>query len=155
VLAVIVPLPGLVGYEDLENTIKNLQCYTNHIIIYPPGYSKMADPELRKMLEFDPAELSLFLSIMRKRYKINLNNMSDPLMPLRFFPYEFMLRTHNRKYKNVLWMFSSAAYKRANKILKQFEPSVPNNHYSAHVKNLTYGGNINAAGLLMVNAVGF
>ena len=103
------PLPNLVGYGDLENTIKALCCYTNHIIIYPPGYSKMAGPGLKKTLEHDPAELSLFLSKMRKRYKINLNNMSDPLMPPRFFPYNFMLRAHNGKYRNILWMFSSAA----------------------------------------------
>ncbi len=151
VQGVIVPVPSLVGYEDLENTIKALCCYTNHIIVYPPGYSKITDPELRKTLEFDPKELSLFLSKMRKKYKINLNNMSDPLMPLRFFPYEFMLRTYNSKFKNVLWMFSAAAYKKASKALKQLEPSVPNNHYATRVKNLTYGGNINAAGLLMVS----
>jgi hypothetical protein len=151
VQAVIVPLPNLVGYEDLENTIKNLQCYTNHIIVYPPGYSKMAGPELKKTLEFDPGELSLFLSKMRKRYKINLNNMSDPLMPLRFFPHNFMLRAYNSKYNNVLWMFSSAAYGRAKKILRQYEPSVPNHHYGVNVENLTYGGNISAAGLLMVS----
>jgi uncharacterized Fe-S cluster-containing radical SAM superfamily protein len=149
--AVIVPVPNLVGYEDLENTIKALCCYTNYIIIYPPGYSRMAGPELRKTLEYDPAELSLFLSEMRKKYKINLNNMSDPLMPLRFFPYDFMLRAHNSKHRNVLWMFSSAAYKKAKKILKEFEPSVPNSHHAVNVKNLTYGGNISAAGLLMVS----
>ena len=77
--------------------------------------------------------------------------MSDPLMPLRFFQYELMLQTHDKKFKNVLWMFSSAAYKKASKILKQFEPSVPNNHHVVQVKNLTYGGNINAAGLLLVS----
>ena len=48
-------------------------------------------------------------------------------------------------------MFSSAAHNRAKKILKQYEPSVPNNHYAVNVKNYTYGGNINAAGLLMVS----
>ena len=148
---VIVPLPELVGYEDLENTIRSLCCYTKRILIYAPGFSKLASDELKSIIYADYKELSLFFLKMRKRYKIFLDFMSDPLKPLGFTPYSFMVNTYNSKFKNVLWMFSSAAYTRAKKTLEEFIPHVPNNHYGIKVKNKTYGGNINVAGLLMVD----
>ena len=148
---VIVPLPALVGYEDLENTIRNLCCYTKRVLIYAPGYSKLVSNELKDMIYADYTELSHFFQKMRKRYKIFLDYMSDPLKPLGFAPYNFMVNSFNSKFKNVLWLFSEAAYTGGKKILEGHIPHVPNNHYAAKVKNKTYGGNINAAGLLMVD----
>lgn len=149
--ATIVPLPTLVGYNDLENTIKNLRCYTSHILIYAPGFSKLVNPELKKILDVDYHELSRFLNTMRKKYKVFLNFFTDPLKPLDFSPYNFMTRSYDSNFKNVLWLFSEAAYKRCKKILEQYISYVPNNHYAVKVNNRTYGGNISVAGLLTTN----
>ena len=149
--ATIVPLPTLVGYKDLENTIKNLRCYTKHILIYAPGFSKLVTPELKKILDIDYDELSRFLGAMIKKYKVSLNFFTDPLKPLDFFPYNFMMRSYNSNFKNVLWLFSKAAYKRCKKILEGYIPYVPNSHYAVQVDNKTYGGNISVAGLLMTD----
>lgn len=148
--AAMVPLPTLFGYDDIENTIKNLRCYTNHVIIYAPGFSKLASPKLAKILDVDYEELSEFLTKMRKKYKFSLDFTSDPLKPINFFPFDFMVRSFNNKFKNVLWLFSEAAYDRAKKILDGYNPYIPNSHYGVVVQNKTYAGNINVAGLLMV-----
>jgi uncharacterized Fe-S cluster-containing radical SAM superfamily protein len=149
--ATIVPLPTLVGYDDLENTIKSLRCYTKHILIYAPGFSKLVNPELKKILDVDYYELSKFLNTMIKKYKVSLSFFTDPLRPLDFFPHNFMMRSCDSNFKNVLWLFSKAAYKRCKKILEGYVPYVPNNHYPVQVNNRTYGGNISVAGLLMTD----
>ncbi len=53
--------------------------------------------------------------------------------------------------QNVVWLFSEAAYERGRKILDEESQFVPNQHYAKLVKNYTFGGNIVAAGLLMVD----
>lgn len=149
--ATLVPLPAMVGYDDIENTIKNLRCYTSNISIYAPGYSRLITPELKKLMAVDYCELSRFLTAMRKKYKLFLDFFTDPLQPLDFYPHEFMSRSFQGKFKNVLWLFSEAAYGRNKKILEAYEPYVPNNHYAVKVINKTYGGNICVAGLLMTS----
>jgi len=149
--AALVPLPRLVGYEDLENTLKALRCYTNKIIVYPPGFSRIADDGLVDILDTDYRELSSFFSGMRRKYHLDIDLHADPFKPIDFNPFQFMQRSFHRKFKHVLWMFSEAAYGRAKKILEAHLPFVPNDHYGVKVKNRTYGGNIVAAGLLMVD----
>ena len=146
----IVPLPNLFGYSDIEKTISNFRFYTTSILAYLPGYSKYADNKLQGILDFDPVEMSQFLSKMRKKYKINIHETHDILKPLNFTPFNLMIKSYNSKFKNVLWMLSSAAFIRANKVIKSHLPYVPNNHHTVKVKNFTYGGNIDSAGLLMV-----
>jgi hypothetical protein len=148
---VIVHLPNLVGYADIENTIKTMKAWTNHVIILPPGYSHKASPELKKILDVDYCELSAFVIEMRKKYKIQLSLQTDLLSPLRLNPFRLMQRTFNAKYRNVLWLFSEAAYERAKRILEDWNPFVPNEHFAFMVKNYTYQGNITCSGLLMVS----
>jgi len=148
--AIVVAVPRLVGYDDLENTIKALRIYTDQISIYPPGYSDEASSDLKKSLEVDYGELSRFLITMRKRYNVDLALMTDLLKPLDFYPLGLMKKTHAAKFKRVLWLFSEAAHEQGSKILAAHERFVPNRHYAARVKNTTYGGNIICAGLLMV-----
>lgn len=148
---VIVPLPKLVGYADIENTIKNIRPFSDSILIYSPGFSKKASIELKKIMNVDFGELSSFFMKMRKKYNVNLTFLTDPLMPLDFFPYNIMKRTFYSKFQKVLWLFSEAAYDRGEKILKDYDKFTANDHFGIMVKNYTYLGNIICAGLLMVS----
>jgi len=147
----IVPLPNLVGYDDIENTIRAFSRYTKDILVYAPGYSKLVDGDLKSIIHADYNELSIFFSKMRKKYGVLIVFYSDPLMPLPFMPFTFMTNTFNFNFENVLWLFSEAAYERGKKIIESFLPQIPNNHYTEQVKNYTYEGNINVSGLLMVD----
>lgn len=148
--AALVPLPNLVGYEDIENTIMALRFYVKNIIVYLPGYSKNASSEQKRLMDVDFFELSSFFSKMRKNYRINLDVKPDLIKPLNFDPYNFMLNSYNKAFRNVLWLFSEAAYKKAKNNLEDYQPFVPNNHYAVNVRNFTYEGNIICSGLLMV-----
>lgn len=87
---------------------------------------------------------------MRKKYGIDIYFPTDPLRPLDFHPFNLMQRSFRASFRNVLWLFSDAAYERAKKILDELGPFVPNQHHSFVVKNYTYRGNIICSGLLMV-----
>ncbi|MFC2169594.1 radical SAM protein [Acidobacteriota bacterium] len=148
---VMVPLPSLVGYSDIENSIKRLTAFTNHFYVYLPGYTSKTSSDLKKILDVDYRELSSFLIKMRKKYRIDIEVPSDLLKPISFSPYKLMLNSYYEKRQNVLWLISEGAYKQARKILKDFNPFLPNEHFAYMVKNNTYRGNIICAGLLMVS----
>lgn len=147
----IVPLPNFVGYEDVENTIKFMGCFTKSIVVFAPGYSFKISKGLKRKLHTDFRELSRFLIKMRKKYKVALDLLPDLLKPLPFLPYDMMLRSFGEKFKNILWLFSEAAYGKAQKILSEWNDFIPNRHYAFMVKNDTYRGNIICSGLLMVS----
>ena len=146
-----VPLPRLVGYADIQNTIKTLKAWTKRILIYAPGYSNKVLPELREILDVDLCELSAFVTEMRKKYRMNLDLQTDLSSPLNFTPAPLMHRTFLAKYRNVLWLLSEAAYEKAKRILEDWNPYFPNEHFAFMVKNNSYGGNIICSGLLMVS----
>lgn len=148
--ATIVPLINLVGYDDFENTIKALRFFTKEVFVYAPGYSFKAPEDLRNALEIDYRQLSRFLIEMRKKYKMNLMLLTDLEAPINFFPYQVMHSTFNAQFKNVLWLFSEAAFEKAKKILEEYNKFIANEHYAVLAKNETYRGNIICAGLLMV-----
>lgn len=147
----LVPLPALVGYEDIENTIRTLRMFTNKVIIYPPGYSKLVTEDLRKIMAVDFEALSRFISLMRKKYKVALDLMTDVLSPLDFYPEQVMRESFFAGFKNVLWLFSEGSFQRASKVLNDFNAFLPNEHHAFMVRNTTYGGNIICSGLLMVS----
>lgn len=146
--ATIVPLPALVGYNDLENTIRALSIHTKSVFIYAPGFSRLVSPDLRAILDVDHHELSRFLRSMTQRYGVCFTFFGDPLRPLEFLPEPIMMRTCSNNFRHVLWLFSAAAFKRGKRILERYAPYVPNSHHAVQVHNRTYGGNITAAGLL-------
>lgn len=148
---VIVLLPNLVGYADIENTIKFMKAWTRHVIISAAGYSHKASSELEEILDADFREVSAFAIEMRKKYNMQLSLQTDLLNPLRFTPYSTMQRTFGAQYRNVLWLLSEAAFERAARILEDWSPFVPNEHFAFMVKNNTYRGNIICSGLLMVS----
>ena len=49
----LVPLPILVGYDDIENTIKNLRMFTKQVLVYLPGCSYKVPPAQKKILDID------------------------------------------------------------------------------------------------------
>jgi uncharacterized Fe-S cluster-containing radical SAM superfamily protein len=149
--AALVALPRMVGYSDIQNTIKVLKAWTKRIIIYAPGYSAKTSPELKDILVVDFYELSKFITEMRKIYKIDLDLHPDLSKPMFFSPAPIMYKSFNAKYKNVLWLLSEAAFERMKIILEDWNPYFPNEHYAFMVKNNTYGGNIICSGLLMTN----
>jgi hypothetical protein len=53
-------------------------------------------------------------------------------------------------YREVVWLSSAAAFCRLESLVKEKTRSAPNLHHVEPVENGTYGGNIMAAGLLMV-----
>ena len=149
--AAIVPLPHLVGYPDIENTIKKFRFFTREVIAYAPGYSYKAPKELKKILDTDFLELSRFFMKVRKKYKMNIVLYPDLGAPPDFYPHAIMVETYRKKFSNVLWLFSSSIYKHAKIILEKCNKLVPNEHYAHEVKNNTYRGNIICSGLLMVD----
>lgn len=146
----IVLLPHLVGYKDIEKTIKALCFYTRDIFAFASGYSFKAPKATKKLLQADYLELSRFITRMRKKYRVNLELLPDLLKPLEFSPYRVMHSSSLAKFKNVLWCFSEAAFNKAKKIVAEWNHFLPNEHYAFMVKNNTYRGNIICSGLLMV-----
>jgi len=149
--ASMVPLPKLTGYGDIEKTIQKLKFFVKDIFIWPPGYTKISSPELKRLMNVDYGELARFLSKMRKKHGINLSFPGDPLAPIDFYPDRVMLESYYKKFNKAAWFFSEAAYKRANAALGAYNRSVPNEHRGFMVRNNTFGGNIICSGLLMVN----
>jgi uncharacterized Fe-S cluster-containing radical SAM superfamily protein len=147
----LVPLPNLVGYEDIEHTLRTLKAWTKKVLIWGPGYTKKATAELKAILDTDFRELSAFMARMRKTYRMDLELKPDPLGPLNFAPFHIMQKTAYARRRNVLWMLSEAAYDRGKKILGDWNGYFPNEHVAVMVKNNTYGGNIICSGLLMVS----
>lgn len=147
----IVPLPRFVGYDDIEKTIKFMRCFTVNITLFAPGYSFKVPPALKRTLSADYRQLSSFLITMRKKHKVHLSLLPDLLDPLNFSPGQLMLQSFGKKYKQVLWVFSEAAYEKAKTILSEWNNFVPNEHYACMAKNYTYRGNIICSGLLQVS----
>jgi len=147
----LVPLPALVGYDDIEQTIRAFKQWTDTVLIWGPGYTRLATPELRAILDTDDRELSRFMARMRKTYQMDLELKPDPLGPLAFAPFRVMRKTVYAKRRHVLWMLSEAAYTRARRTLAGWKGYFPNDHVAVKVKNHTYGGNIVCSGLLMVS----
>ena len=144
------PMPSMVGYGDIENTIKFLSNYTRYIYIFAPGYSQLVPLEIKNMLVYDKKEMSDFFIDMRRKYHVEIDWPLDPAKPLEFIPYRAMLDTYYQNFNHVLWLFSEAAHARGERVIEEYLPLVPNEHYAMEVKNRTYGGNIEAAGLLQV-----
>jgi len=162
--ATIVAMPNLVGFDDIEGTIRYLRQYTEVINIYSPHYTDAANQqpepeEFRHKMSYDPIEMSKFLKRMRVIYNTNIDWPLDPLKPINvggyhssFMPAGIMNTLHSKGQKHALWLFSEAAWIRgAGKVVMEAAPYFSNKHSVLCVKNRTYGGSITTAGLLMVD----
>jgi len=147
----VVPMPELVGWDDIDQTIEKLSNYSNRIQIYTPGFTDNSNEKTKKFMNIDLEELSTVLNILSKKYSVDLSFFGDPNKPINFYPEGMLNMTMDMRYMNVLWMFSEFAYTQANSILNAYARTTGNNHYTCSVKNYTYGGNIKCAGLLTVD----
>ena len=145
----VVALPNLVGYNDIEQTLKFLDNNSDYIQIWKPGYSKLADDSLVEMLYVDDDEFVAFLRRMYKANKTFTHSDADPSIPLKLDVHSIMHDT--LAYKNVSWLTSSLCYDRLCKLVEDCSILFSNNHKVVEVENITYGGNVSCTGLLMVS----
>lgn len=156
--ASMVPMPSLVGYDDIEKTVAFLSQYVNYIQIWGPGYTNYTKPETLAMLKYDKDELSKFLAEMSKKYSVSLHWSLDPtrLEELEFPKdvfYSQFVRAFKEK-KELLFLSSTAAYKSANKVFPRIARDFPGVSYEIReVPNKAYGGNIQVSGLWMLSDV--
>ncbi len=157
----LVTMPNLVGYDDVENTIKYLSQFVSVICVWSPHYTDATPPyeTFRHEMSYDPNEMSEFMTKMRSKYNIDIDWPLDPNKPINtggyhseFMPATIMEKLFKQGRKNPLWLFSEAAWIRgAGKLIEQSQPFFANQHTAVSVKNTTYGGTITCAGLLMVD----
>lgn len=157
----LVTMPNLVGYDDVENTIKYLSQFVSVICVWSPHYTNATPPyeEFRHEMSYDPNEMSEFLQKMRIKYNVDIDWPLDPNKPINvggyhseFMPAVIMEKLLKFGRKAPLWLFSEAAWIRgAGKLIEQSQPFFANHHYATCVKNTTYGGTITCAGLLFVD----
>jgi len=149
----LVPMPSLVGWNDLEKTIKFYA--PSFFYIYGPGYTKYTKGDLSKF-EYDKMELSLFLERMSYRYGFIYEWPLNPRAPLELDHKNLFHTMKNfvvNGRKNFLWLSSVAARERFEKVINSLAVGLPVKNNVIDVKNHTYGGNIEVAGLLVLKDV--
>jgi Radical SAM superfamily/Protein of unknown function (DUF512) len=157
-IGTIVPLPKLCGWDDLEQTYAHLVSQgAKSMILYWPGHTKRTQPGVVADLECSLAEFTDFAERMKTAYPVPLIAHPDMVSPLQTRVETIVAKTlkGNPKnsggaYRKVVWLSSAAAYCRLESLVKEKTASAPNLHQVEVVENGTYGGNIMAAGLLMV-----
>lgn len=147
----IVPMPNLVGYQDMEQTIQWLSRFVIDILMWSPGWTKYTKPDAKELMDTNYEDLSKFFISMRKKHNVDIDFLTDPFIPLVFDPINLMKDSFHRRYSRVGWFISEAAFFRLSNMIEATSLFIPNHHYPIMVKNNTYGGNIICSGLLMVN----
>jgi len=157
-IGTIVPLPKICGWDGLERTYAHFVALgASSMILYWPGHTKRTRPEIVADLECSLAEFTDFAERMKTAYGVPLIPHPDMISPLGVRVETIAAKTlkGNPKnggsaYRKVVWLSSAAAFCRLESLVKEKTRSVPNFHQVEPVENGTYGGNILAAGLLMV-----
>jgi hypothetical protein len=157
-IGTIVPLPKICGWDDIERTYAHFVSQgASSVILYWPGHTKRTRPEVVADLECSLAEFTDFAERMKTAYRVPLIPHPDMVSPLRVRVAAIVAKTlrGNPKngggaYRKVVWLSSAAAFCRLESLVKEKTASAPNIHQVEAVENGTYGGNIIAAGLLMV-----
>jgi len=154
----IVPLPRICGWEDTEKTYGYFVSQgATSMILYWPGYTVCSPPEVVEEIACPLEEFTAFAERMRSTYTIPLTAHPEMKAPLSIPVKRIMagtlrgnLRAKGGPFRKVVWLTSQAAYPRLQGMVASRAPSFPNQHQVFPVPNRTYGGNIIAAGLLMV-----
>jgi len=155
----IVPLPAICGWEDLEQTYAYfVEHGATSLILYWPGYTVCTPPEVVRQVACPLVEFTTFAERMRARFPtVPLSAFPEMKAPLPLPVKRIMAQTLRGNLKasggpfaRVLWLTSVAAYPRLEAAVASHAPSFPNQHRVVPVPNRTYGGNIMAAGLMMV-----
>jgi hypothetical protein len=157
-IGTIVPLPKICGWADIERTYEYFSSQgARSMILYWPGHTKRTRPEVVADMECSLAEFTDFAERMKTAYRVPLIPHPDMVSPLRVRVAAIVAKTlkGNPKngggaYRKVVWLSSAAAFCRLESLVKEKAASALNIHQVEAVENGTYGGNIMAAGLLMV-----
>lgn len=155
----IVTLPEICGWPDIERSYASFVAQgAKLMMIWWPGWTQRTPPERLKDLECSLEKFEAFAAKMRNKYKVPLIVCPETKAPLNLPVKRIMastmrgnIKTGGGPYREVLWLSSEAVLERLTDILKAQAPAFSNRHIVAPVKNVSYGGNIICAGLLMVN----
>jgi len=145
------PLPNLVGWDDIEESISYISKHKDRMDMSGSCFSGDVDLEVQDWMKIDYHELSDFIRKMEKKYNIVINSDPDVGKDLEFYPKWVIINTIQKKYKNVVWLISECAYDRAKKILNKEARLSANKHHIEMVKNISYGGNIIVSGILLTS----
>ncbi len=154
----IVPVPSLVGYDDIESVFDffSSKFEKGNVIVYSPGYTKYTKKEVLDRLRYDKKEMSSFIKKMRKKYSTKINWSSDPVEKLNVSP-DFLKSVFKNlkanKIESVIFFTSLAAQERMKKLIGEVVGGEKIKINVIAVENKAYGGNIECAGLLMVNDI--
>jgi hypothetical protein len=153
----ITPLPSMVGYDDLDNTIRCCkEVGINYINIYAPGYTKYTPEKIIGSMIYDKQELSNFLSDMSRKHDVLITWPLDPNIPLSF-PInnlsEHMKNIYRQGHRECYWMVSTAVASRFKEVMDKITRTIPVEAHVIPVENSNYGGNIEVAGLLVVDDI--
>jgi len=157
-MGTIVPLPKICGWDNIERTYEYFSSQgASAMILYWPGHTKRTLPEVVADLECSLAEFTDFAERMKSAHSVRLIPHPDMISPLGVRVETIVAKTlkGNPKnggaaYRRVVWLSSAAAFCRLESLVTEKASSVPNIHQVEPVENGTYGGNIMASGLLMV-----
>ncbi len=157
-IGTIVPLPRICSWGEIERTYANFVSQgAKSMILYWPGHTRRTPPQVVKDLECSLGEFTDFAERMKVAHGLPLIRWPDMVTPLQVRVETIIAKTlkGNPKwggaaYRKVVWLSSAAAFCRLEFLVKEKSASSSNVHQVMAVENETYGGNIIAAGLLMV-----
>lgn len=157
-IGVMVILPAICGWNDIERSYANFVRHgARSMILWWPGYTIRTPGKIVQELKCPLAAFTDFAERMRKTHKIPLLPHPDmaaaldlPLSKIMALTLQGNIRNGAGPYRRVLWLTSEAAAERLAAGIAKQASAFPNQHDVFPVKNLTYGGNIFCAGLLMV-----
>lgn len=155
----IVPLPAVCGWEEIDNTYGAfVSAGAQGMILFMPGYSRLAPPETVRQMACSPVEFMDFADRMGTLHGIPVAAYPYTRGDLKI-PYGKILaatakgnpRNALGAYRRVLWLVSEAAQGGIRQGIAAAAPGAAETHVVRAVRNGTYGGNISAAGLLMAD----
>lgn len=144
------PMPSMLGWDDVEQTIAYISKYKRYMDMSGSCYTKDLPQDVRDLMYLDYNELSAFIRVMSAKYNIDIRSDPDVARDLPFYPKFVILNTIQKGYKNVVWLMSECASERASKIMEFETRTSANKHYVQMVKNETYGGNVIISGVLLI-----
>jgi uncharacterized Fe-S cluster-containing radical SAM superfamily protein len=153
-----VPMPRLCGWDDIDRTFEHFaSAGAKSMILWWPGHSLRTPESIVREQACELSEFQEFVERMRDRFHLPMEILPDMVSPLPVPVKTIVARTlrGNPKtlggpYRRVVWLSSRAAFARLQPLVDQAAAGAVNRHHVVAADNLTYRGNIMAAGLLMV-----
>ena len=148
----IVPLRSNLNNGDVESTIRYLKnSKVESIDIHRPGYTKYTPSHIAKELTIPDKELFEFILLMKKKHKVNID-IERLSAGSKFKDIFYRLRTLFKNTKNLhikkkLFLCSKAVEDILPLVLIKMEMQ---NYKIKVVESKVFGGNVDCAGLLLV-----